>query len=126
MSSTELKTVVVVGAGVAGIAVVNGLAKKLPSTHRLVLINEHDFGYWPIASLRGAVIPSWEDKVAVPLGAVFEAGSRHVLLSGTKVLSFTSHSVTVDKVHEGFGTVIPFDFVVIATGKFPFPLTSSL
>lgn len=57
MSTTEVKNILIVGLGVGGIAVVSGLAAKLPLTHRLVVVTEHEFGYWPIGSLRAAVVP---------------------------------------------------------------------
>lgn len=52
-----MKNVVVVGAGVIGSNAASQLASKLPPTHRVVLISETDFGYWPIGSLRAAVAP---------------------------------------------------------------------
>lgn len=57
----------------------------------------------------------WEDKVAVKLDAGLEAGSRHVVLEGTKVLSLNSHSLVVDTAHGEFGTEIAFEYAVIAT-----------
>lgn len=64
-----------------------------------------------------SVCLGWEDKVAVSLDSVFEAGSRHVMLSATKVLQLSTHSVTIDKKHHTFGSEIAFDFAVIATGE---------
>lgn len=135
-STAELRNVVVLGLGCGGIMAARGLASKLPPTHRLVAITEHAFGFWPIGALRGAVVPGkhssifltfecssaflifvigWEDKVAVKLDAVFEAGSRHVVLEGTRVLSLDSHSLVVDAAQGEFGTEISFEYAVIAT-----------
>lgn len=63
-------------------------------------------------------MPGWEDKITVDsLDKLVPAGSRHVVLSSTKVLELRKNFVKVDREHEsqGFGLTIPFEFAVVAT-----------
>jgi NADH dehydrogenase FAD-containing subunit len=52
----EHKNIVVVGLGLAAAEAVKALIPKLPADHRIVAVAENE-GYWPIASLRAAVVP---------------------------------------------------------------------
>ena len=54
----ELINVVVVGLGLSGAPLCRSLAASLPTTHRIVAITAQDFGYYPVASLRAAVVRS--------------------------------------------------------------------
>ncbi|CAD6917831.1 unnamed protein product [Tilletia controversa] len=60
--STELKNVVIVGASAAGATAARALVKSLPATHRIVLIDSDEQVFYPVAALRAAVVPGWEDK----------------------------------------------------------------
>lgn len=143
---SDLKNVVILGLGAAGISSVQSLSKSLPATHRLVVVQEFEFSFFPIASLRAQTVPGWEKKVAAPISQLFSAKSRHVLLAGTKVVSFKDHSIVVDKANgahivpqalvlllkiqlstekKGFSTEIPFEYAVIATVR-RFKYTSGL
>lgn len=44
-------------ASVAGHNLANSLYPTLPSTHRILLIDALDYGFFPIACLRAAVVP---------------------------------------------------------------------
>ncbi|KAK4701801.1 apoptosis-inducing factor 2, partial [Phenoliferia sp. Uapishka_3] len=117
---SELKNVILVGLGPAGITAAKSLASSLPATHRLIAINQEEFGFWPIASLRAAVVPGWEDKTTLSVDGIFGKGSRHVVLGGTKVVGVGEggRSVKVDVEHTtaGFGLEIEADYIVFATG----------
>ena len=52
----DLINVVVVGLGLAGAPLCKSLAASLPATHRVVAITPHEYGYYPVASLRAAVV----------------------------------------------------------------------
>lgn len=52
----EYENVVVIGLGLAAAEAVKALIPKLPADHRIVAVAENE-GYWPIASLRAAVVP---------------------------------------------------------------------
>ncbi|GAA5874585.1 hypothetical protein JCM1840_002237 [Sporobolomyces johnsonii] len=119
-----LQNVVCIGTGLAGTSAIEALADSLPPSHRIVAIAPVP-GYWPIAALRAAVVPGWEDKPVAPLTNIFPAGSRHVILEGTSVVELRKNSVVIDKAHPelGFeGSEIKFDKCILATGSsYPFP-----
>ncbi|GAA5894439.1 hypothetical protein JCM6882_004822 [Rhodosporidiobolus microsporus] len=116
-----MQNIVVVGLGPSAVPAVQALVAQLPSTHRIVAISSTD-GYWPIAGLRAAVVPGWEDRVTAPLTNIFPAGSRHILIGGTTVVELKDHSVVLNKPHSEFGTEVPFDYAILATGSsYPFP-----
>lgn len=118
----DLKNVLIVGLGLAGVAAAKSIAAALPSTHRVVALSEKDFAYYPVVSLRAATVPGWENKVTASVSAVFPVGSRHVVLGGTKALKLSANSVTIDVEHQGFTKEIPFEFALICTGStYAFP-----
>ncbi|GAA5823293.1 hypothetical protein JCM11251_007555 [Rhodosporidiobolus azoricus] len=116
-----MHNVVIVGLGPSAVPAVQALLPQLPSTHSIVAISSTD-GYWPIAGLRAAVVPGWEDKVVAPLTNIFPCDSRHVLIRGTTVTELNEHSVVLDKPHPEFGNEVEFDYAILATGSsYPFP-----
>ncbi|ORY27918.1 hypothetical protein BCR39DRAFT_588996 [Naematelia encephala] len=121
--SSGLKNVVIIGAGLGGTNAIEAIEHVLPATHRMVVITENEYAYFPLAALRAATVPGWEEKVLGDVNTLFPKGSRHVVLPGTKVLELKEHSVKVDKVRPGFEEEIAFDQLVYATGStyaFPF------
>ncbi|GAA6049241.1 hypothetical protein JCM3770_005901 [Rhodotorula araucariae] len=115
------KNVVLVGLGPAAVPAAQALAASLPEGYRLVAIAGSE-GYWPVASLRAAVIPGWEDKPVAPVDAALPAKENIVLLKNTQVVELKEHSVVVDKAHSELGTEIPFEFCILATGSnYPYP-----
>ena len=65
--------------------------------------------------------------MAFPIAGLFETGSRHVILTGRKVTSFTNTSVTLDKPADGFGSTIEADAIVLATAsRYNYPATVDL
>lgn len=134
MTSDQLKNVVVVGAASAGIVTAHSLAKSLPDTHRVVLIEANPVAYWSIGALRAAVQPGFEDKVIHDLtnNTVFGANTRHVVLAGTRVVDLLADGVVVNRdvtaslpgsatleaegESEGVKTKVQADKVVLAVG----------
>ncbi|SCZ90809.1 BZ3500_MvSof-1268-A1-R1_Chr1-3g02272 [Microbotryum saponariae] len=117
MSSAELKNVAVIGLGAAAVVAAKALAAGLPSAYRVVAISDVDYTYYHIAGLRALVQPGFEDKIIGPLDNVFPSGSRHIVKAGSKVIRLEAHSLTLAN-----GEVIPFAYVVIATGStYAFP-----
>ncbi|RSH92620.1 hypothetical protein EHS25_008065 [Saitozyma podzolica] len=114
---SEYQNIVVIGASQAGHSLVNALAPNLPTTHRILLVDALDFAFWPIASLRAAVVPGWEKRVTAPLNTstVFDAGSAHQVIAPNKVVELRESSIVLEKPFEG-STELPFFRCVIATG----------
>ncbi|KAM0750512.1 FAD/NAD(P)-binding domain-containing protein [Meredithblackwellia eburnea MCA 4105] len=120
--SAPLQNVVIIGLGIAGASAAAGLAKGLPPTHRVVAITENEYGFWPIGSLRAAVVPGWEDKTTAPVAKIFGKGSRHIVIGSNKVVGLTGSSAKLESEHPEFGFEVPFDYAVIATGStYAFP-----
>lgn len=134
MSSEPLQNVVVIGAASAGVQVATNLAKALPDTHRVVLIEANPVAYWNIGGLRAAVQPGFEDKVLHDLTThtVFGPGTHHVVLAGTRVVDLKPDHVVVSRdvtallagssVVEGEKCKVPLDRAVLAVGcEYEFP-----
>lgn len=126
--SSECLNVVVVGAASAGINVATKLAKSLPATHRVVLVEANPVAYWSIGALRAAVQPGFESKIVHDLTSqsVFGSDDRHVVLAGTRVVDLQADHVVVDKdvsavlsgsSTDGGRTRIAVDRVVLAIGS---------
>ncbi|KAL7416583.1 hypothetical protein BDY24DRAFT_412755 [Mrakia frigida] len=119
--SKDLKNIVIVGASAAGAGLARALENKLPSTHRIVLIDANEFAFWPISALRAAVVPGWEEKSFKSLQGFFPKGSRHVMLSKTRVVELGNGFVTVEE--DGKRREIAFDISVLALGStYNFPM----
>ncbi|GFZ47033.1 hypothetical protein JCM24511_04259 [Saitozyma sp. JCM 24511] len=60
---------------------------NLATTHRILLLDALDFGFWPIDGLRVTVVPRWEERVTAPLNTstVFPSGTAHGVIPPTKV-----------------------------------------
>ncbi|KAL0252747.1 hypothetical protein I308_102139 [Cryptococcus tetragattii IND107] len=114
---SEPSNIVIIGASVAGHNLANALYPTLPSTHRILLIDALDYSFFPIACLRAAVVPGWEDKVTVPLTTktVFPSGTAHEVIAPNKVIELRENSVVLEKPFEG-STEVTFFRCVIATG----------
>ncbi|SPO22176.1 related to AIF1 - mitochondrial cell death effector [Ustilago trichophora] len=134
MTLEQLKNVVVVGAASAGLFTAQSLAKSLPDTHRVVLIEANPVAYWSIGALRAAVQPGFEDKIIHDLtnDTVFGANTRHVVLAGTRVVDLLTDGAVVNRdvtaslpgsetlkgegEGEGVKTKVQADKVVLAVG----------
>jgi hypothetical protein len=73
------------------------------------LVDASAFSYYPIAALRGAVVPGWENKTTVPLSTetVFGKGSPHQVIAPNKVIELKDGSLVLEKEFEG-KTEVPF------------------
>lgn len=113
---SDLKNIVIIGASNAGHGIATKLSTQLPTTHRVILIDPAPSSFWPIASLRAAVVPGWESKVYHPLEQknIFPEGSRHTLLRQS-VVKLEPNAVVVSGEYEG-SSIIPFAALVITTG----------
>ncbi|UZJ55452.1 hypothetical protein CBS101457_004772 [Exobasidium rhododendri] len=117
--SATLKNVVVIGGASGGAQVAHALEKTLPKDYRLVLIESNEFAYWPIAGLRAAVKPGYEDQVFASFDDFFgKEESRHVVLSGYKVIELTEDSVKLDRAAPApfEGDTIPVEVGILSVG----------
>jgi hypothetical protein len=87
----------------AGHTLANTLVPLLPPTHRIVLIDASSYSYYPVAALRGAVVPGWEEKITVPLTTetVFGKSSPHQVVAPNKVVELKEGSLVLEKEFEG-------------------------
>lgn len=112
------KNIVIVGGGYAGITVINRLEGVLPSTHRIVLIEQQDFMYLRLAAARASTSEDIAEKVLVPYDNLFKSPDIGVVVRAS-VSKITPHSVTLSEPHETFGTKIDFDYLVIDSNVRP-------
>ncbi|WVW82068.1 hypothetical protein I302_104073 [Kwoniella bestiolae CBS 10118] len=114
---SKFKNIVIVGASSAGQQLANYLSPSLPTTHRIILIDALDYAFWPIASLRAAVVPGWEKRITVPLSqeTVFPKNSNHKLVVPNKVVELKENSIVLEKLFEGSNEV-PFFKCILSTG----------
>jgi hypothetical protein len=96
-------------ASCAGHTLANTLVPLLPPTHRIILIDASAYSYYPVAALRGAVVPGWEEKITVPLTTenVFGKSSPHQVVAPNKVVELKEGSLMLEKEFEG-STELPF------------------
>ncbi|KDN53273.1 FAD/NAD(P)-binding domain-containing protein [Tilletiaria anomala UBC 951] len=106
-----LKNVVIIGAASGGATVARALAKSLPETHRIVLIDANEAAFWQVAGLRASVQPGFEDKLFADLATFWKPGSRHIVKPKTKVTELGEDFVVTDA-----GEKISFDYAVLAMG----------
>lgn len=121
MSPAPQETILIIGMCGAGVAAYNALAPSLPPTHRIVAVNREDFAYWPIGGLRAAVVPGWEDKIAVPFKGLTDGKKGNLVLGGSEVvhLDLEGKVAVLDEARQELdgSKEIHFDYVIIATGS---------
>ncbi|KAH8923606.1 hypothetical protein BT69DRAFT_1333701 [Atractiella rhizophila] len=126
------RNILIIGLGPSSIELIHALKNKLPPTHRIVVVEQNEYAFWPIGSLRAAVVPAWEDRILFPLQSKTPSwlGLPHVLLSGTKAVEVTRTGVRVERYGQTnavaremmdsgfdaeFGQWIEWDVLVLAT-----------
>ncbi|KAL3457988.1 hypothetical protein BJX64DRAFT_237690 [Aspergillus heterothallicus] len=129
MAST-LKNIIVVGGSYVGKATAQELAKIIPETHRVLLIEPHSHFHHLFAFPRFAILPGNEHKAFIPYTNLFSSLSpspttptRHSVIPA-RVLAVHPHHVLLDRewpsADAGVGTggtnELPFDYLVVATG----------
>ncbi|KAL8408898.1 hypothetical protein RB594_007362 [Gaeumannomyces avenae] len=118
------RNIVVVGASFAGYHVARELAAGLPEggAHRVVVVEPSSHFHWTWALPRVCVAEGHEHKAFIPYGphlaGVGAAPGRLRWVTG-RVASASRGSVTLqgDDDDGGDGEVIPYDYLVVATGS---------
>ncbi|MBN1238078.1 MAG: FAD-dependent oxidoreductase [Gammaproteobacteria bacterium] len=103
--------VVVVGAGIAGTSAAFELRETLPAEHRITLVN-------PVPSFRFVPSNPWvavgwrkEEQVTAPLDRQLERKNIDFVAQPVAKVDPAASALTL-----GDGSVLPYDFVVLATG----------
>ena len=113
------KNIVIVGAGMAGIAVWNEL--KLhgldESKHTVTLITPQPYFIHRLGENRAAVtsVGAWEEKSWIPLGDKFKEGNCKLIIGS--VVSISQREDESGSVLLHSGTEIPYAYLVLATGS---------
>ncbi|KAK5376330.1 hypothetical protein LTS13_005128 [Exophiala xenobiotica] len=112
-----VKNVIVVGGSYVGRATAQELAKVVPASHRVLLIEPHSHFHHLFTFPRFAVVPGHEHKAFVPYTGIFSSVPRsasHAVIQA-RVLSLQPHELKLDREWEGSNQV-PFDYLTVATG----------
>ncbi|PWY66772.1 amid-like NADH oxidoreductase [Aspergillus heteromorphus CBS 117.55] len=115
--ATSLKNVIVVGGSYVGKAAAQELARVIPATHRVLLIEPHSHFHHLFAFPRFAVLSGHEQKAFIPYTRLFAAlphSTQHATVQA-RVLSVHQQHVHLDRDWQGLRQ-IPFEYLVVATG----------
>ncbi|KIV77890.1 hypothetical protein PV11_09668 [Exophiala sideris] len=117
MITKMVKNVVVVGGSYVGRATAQELAKVVPSTHRVLLIEPHSHFHHLFTFPRFAIVPGNEHKAFVPYNGLFSSvpnSGTHAVIQA-RVVSLQPQYVKLDREWEGSDQV-SFDYLTVATG----------
>ncbi|KAI1424410.1 putative FAD binding protein [Xylaria sp. FL1777] len=115
------KTVVILGAGVAGLPIAHYLLRRTTKQHddlRVILVSPHDTFYWKFASVRFALPDQMpEEKYMFPLAAQFASYPREkftLIIGAAETLDPARNTVSVRA--DGALRDIEYHTLVVATG----------
>ncbi|KAL4916041.1 hypothetical protein BDW62DRAFT_187081 [Aspergillus aurantiobrunneus] len=115
--ASALKNIVVVGGSYVGKSTAQELARVVPNTHRVLLIEPHSHFHHLFAFPRFAILPGHEHKAFIPYTGLFASASNpidHAVVQAS-ALSVHPRHVKLDREWQGSGQV-PFEYLVVATG----------
>ncbi|EAW11770.1 NAD(P)/FAD-dependent oxidoreductase [Aspergillus clavatus NRRL 1] len=115
--AVPLKNIIVLGGSYVGRATAQELARVLPATHRVVLIEPHSHFHHLFAFPRFAIVPGQEHKAFIPYSGIFSSvprSSSHAVVQA-RVLSVYPKFVKLDRQWQD-SSEIPYDYLAIATG----------
>ncbi|KAL4776958.1 hypothetical protein BDW60DRAFT_203059 [Aspergillus nidulans var. acristatus] len=115
--ATAIKNIIVVGGSYVGKSTAQELARVVPNTHRVLLIEPHSHFHHLFAFPRFAILPGHEHKAFIPYTSLFSSAPNptdHAVIQA-RVLSVQPHHVNLDREWQGSGN-IPFEYLVVATG----------
>ncbi|KAA8643816.1 hypothetical protein EYZ11_007581 [Aspergillus tanneri] len=113
--ATPLRNIVVVGGSYVGKTAAQELARRMPDTHRVLLVEPHSHFHHLFTFPRFAVIPGHEHKAFIPYTGIFANTGLHHAVVQARALSVQSHQVHLDREWQGSKN-LPFDYLVVATG----------
>ncbi len=104
-------TILIVGAGFAGIRTAQNLAaKRLPKTRIILLSNKHHFEYYP--ALYRVVTGRSPLEVCIPLTSIFPDNKVEIVIDQAESFSFEEK-----KVQGKSGSVYKYDYLVLGLGR---------
>ncbi|GES58776.1 amid-like NADH oxidoreductase [Aspergillus terreus] len=115
--ANALKNIIVVGGSYVGKGTAQELARLVPETHRVLLIEPHSHFHHLFAFPRFAIVPGQEHKAFIPYSGIFAPSPnslRHAVVQA-RVLSVCPQHVKLDRKWHG-SSQIPFEYLVVATG----------
>ncbi|KAL4890010.1 hypothetical protein BDV59DRAFT_185513 [Aspergillus ambiguus] len=115
--ASSLKNIVVVGGSYVGKTTAQELARLVPETHRVLLIEPHSHFHHLFTFPRFAIVPGQEHKAFIPYSGIFPSipnSLRHAVVQA-RALSVQPRSVKLDREWQG-SSQIPFEYLVLATG----------
>ncbi|KAF7137102.1 hypothetical protein CNMCM5793_007115 [Aspergillus hiratsukae] len=115
--AAPLKNVIVVGGSYVGRATAQELARVIPETYRVLLIEPHSHFHHLFAFPRFAIVPGQEHKAFIPYTGLFSSVPRpstHAVVQA-RVLSVSPQFVTLDRQWQD-SKQIPYEYLAIATG----------
>ncbi|OKL64231.1 hypothetical protein UA08_00706 [Talaromyces atroroseus] len=116
--ATSLKNIIVVGGSYVGRATAQELARVIPTTHRVLLIEPHSHFNHLFAFPRFAVVPGHEHKAFIPYTGIFSpvpGCSDLPTIIQARVTSVKQNYVKLDREWQG-SSQIPFAYLAVATG----------
>ncbi|KAJ3023551.1 Apoptosis-inducing factor 2 [Thoreauomyces humboldtii] len=106
--------VLIIGGSYAGFATAQKLESRFVKSGKdftITVVTERDSFWHTVAGMRGIVLPGYAEKTYVPYDKALKSDKSKVV-QGT-VVSLNRESATLAD-----GQIIPFDYVVIATGSY--------
>lgn len=105
------KNIVIIGGGYAGLGIISKLKGSIPSSYRIVLIDQQDFFYAKLGAARAAASEDISEQVLVPYDKLFNSPEIGVVVKAS-VTKINSRSAVLSEPHELFGTEVDFEYLV--------------
>ena len=110
------KIIVIVGGSFAGISLAKQLCGSLPSGYKIVLVEKNTHFHFLFSLPRFSVVKGHEPKAFIPYDRILCSGKNGVPQGIFEQRRDLVVEVTKDSVKLASGEVIPFEFLVFATG----------
>ncbi|KAJ7466955.1 FAD/NAD-P-binding domain-containing protein [Mycena latifolia] len=119
-----LKNIVVVGGSYCATYIIDDLAPRVHKTHHVIMIEKNSHMQHLFAFPRISVVPGFEHKAFVPFTNAYHETPPH----STSIVQGVVSAVLPDKVVLASGEVIPYEYLIMATGtgKPPLQLTTKV
>ncbi|KAJ7122015.1 FAD/NAD-P-binding domain-containing protein [Mycena crocata] len=118
---TVLKNIVVVGGSYCATYIIDDLAPRVHKTHHVIMIEKNSHMQHIFAFPRINAVPGFEHKAFVPWTDAYHETPRH----STSIVQGVATAVLPDKVVLASGEVIPYEYLIMATGTGKPPLRTT-